>query len=92
MAASQSEYDYIVVGGGQAGLVVAARLSEDPSRSVLVIEAGANRKGDPKVDIPGLRATQWGDPEYDWMFVSEPQVRVSLDAAPRDGLVATRRR
>jgi len=73
--AAQTEYDHIIVGGGLAGLVVAARLSEDASKSVLVIEAGPNRKGDPKVDIPGLRMSQWGDPSYDWMFVSEPLVR-----------------
>ncbi|KAF2141714.1 GMC oxidoreductase [Aplosporella prunicola CBS 121167] len=44
------EPDFIVVGGGITGLVVASRLSEDADKSVLVIEAGASRIGDPRID------------------------------------------
>ena len=44
-------YDYIICGGGTAGLVLAARLSENPDISVGVIEAGKNRIGDPLVEI-----------------------------------------
>lgn len=74
MAAEGGEYDYIIVGGGTAGLVVASRLSEEGDKSVLVIEAGANRKGDPRIDTPGMMTTLYDDPDYDWAFMTEPQV------------------
>jgi len=45
-------YDYIVVGGGTAGLVVAARLTENPDVTVGVLEAGQNHLGDPLIDTP----------------------------------------
>jgi len=67
-------FDIIIVGGGTAGLVVANRLSEDPALQVLVIEAGADRCDDPRITTPGLAVSLLGDPEYDWRFVSEPQV------------------
>ena len=56
-----------------AGLVLAARLSEDASRRVLVIEAGSNRMDDDNVNVPGLMGNLWGNPDYDWDFSSEPQ-------------------
>lgn len=51
------QYDFVIVGGGTAGLCVAARLTEDPNISVAVLEAGANRMDDPKVSTPALYPT-----------------------------------
>ncbi|KAL3420925.1 GMC oxidoreductase [Phlyctema vagabunda] len=67
------KFDFIVVGGGTAGLVVATRLTEDPKVKVLVLEAGSNRLDDPRIVVPGLAASLYDDPEFDWCFMSPPQ-------------------
>ena len=69
-------YDFIIVGGGTSGLVVASRLTEDPNIRVLVLEAGANRLNDPRIVIPGLAASTYDDPDFDWCISSTPQVRL----------------
>ncbi|KAJ5777587.1 Glucose-methanol-choline oxidoreductase [Penicillium odoratum] len=70
------EYDYIIIGAGIGGLVLANRLSEDAAVKVLLIEAGPNRIGDPFIDTPGLLSTLYGNPDYDWDYMSVPQCKV----------------
>ena len=68
------KFDYVVVGGGTAGLVVAARLTENPDVTVGVLEAGKNRLGDPLVDSPAAFMQMFNNPEYDWRIHTVPQV------------------
>lgn len=69
-------FDYLIAGGGTAGLTLAARLSENPEITVGVIEAGIDRSEDPKVLTPGLATQLFDDPKYDWIFKTTPQVRI----------------
>jgi choline dehydrogenase-like flavoprotein len=72
-----TSFDYLIVGGGTAGLTLAARLSENPNITVGVLEAGVDRSTDPKVLTPGLATSLWDDPTYDWVFQTTPQVRAN---------------
>ena len=71
--ASQPEYDYVIVGGGVAGLVLAARLSEDPTKTILVLEAGEDQTNDPRLTTPALWPTLLGT-SSDWALRTVPQV------------------
>ncbi len=64
-------YDYVIVGAGSAGCVLANRLSEDPSVRVLLIEAGG-RDRSPNIKIPAAFAKQFHT-KLDWDFATEPE-------------------
>lgn len=68
-----SSYDFVIAGGGTAGLVLANRLSEDANQSVLVIEAGSDQSDNLQAKIPAFYATLFGG-EADWNFTSTAQV------------------
>ncbi|MBC7281977.1 GMC family oxidoreductase N-terminal domain-containing protein [Hoeflea sp.] len=68
------EFDYVIVGGGSAGSVLAARLSEDPSLTVCLLEAGGDGKGILVRAPLGMIAMLPGRPKINnWAFETVPQ-------------------
>ncbi|KZV71755.1 GMC oxidoreductase [Peniophora sp. CONT] len=59
-------FDYVVVGGGTAGLTLAVRLSEDASKSVLCLEAGGANLNDPAILRPASWGSHFSNDQYDW--------------------------
>lgn len=81
MEKASNDYDFIIIGGGTSGLVVASRLAEDAQTKVLVLEAGENRLNDPNVNVPASWPSLIGSDE-DWNYTTTPQV--SLPFIGRD--------
>src|SRR5690349_3702620 len=68
---SAPEFDYIIVGAGSTGCVLANLLSASPANRVLLIEAGGPET-DPRIATPGKWTTLIGS-DLDWNYVTEPE-------------------
>lgn len=72
-AATAKDYDYVIVGGGTAGSVAAARLSQGlPGSRILLIEAGPSALQEDRINIPGMKGSTLGT-KYDWNFTTVAQ-------------------
>ncbi|SDH10127.1 choline dehydrogenase [Sinosporangium album] len=68
----RDEFDYVVVGSGSAGSVIARRLVDSDVGDVLVVEAGGSDRGVEPLGDPSSWRTLWGGP-YDWAYTTTPQ-------------------
>ena len=59
-------YDYVIVGAGSAGAVIASRLTEDPDVSVLLLEAGGEADAD-EITVPAAFSTLFKT-KWDWNY------------------------
>ncbi|KAJ3565852.1 hypothetical protein NP233_g7378 [Leucocoprinus birnbaumii] len=80
----QNTYDFIVVGAGNAGNVVAARLAENPRWRILVIEAGRYNEGfqDELIKIPFFGPLASPGTSFDWNYTTIPQASISNQNIP----------
>ena len=75
MPALRSSYDYVIIGAGSAGCVLANRLSSDPSVRVLLLEAGG-RDWHPFIHMPAGIAKLVGKKNINWDYETQPQERL----------------
>ncbi|KAF2827952.1 alcohol oxidase [Ophiobolus disseminans] len=74
---SNNSFDFVIVGGGTAGLTLGTRLSQHlPKDCILVIEAGPDGRNDQRIYVPGLRGSTFGG-SLDWLLPTVPQLAAS---------------
>ncbi|KAL4808643.1 hypothetical protein BDV18DRAFT_132832 [Aspergillus unguis] len=73
-AATRAVSDYVIVGAGPAGYVLATRLSEDPAVTVTLLEASPDGGNDPNMYTPAFAGKLQGS-KYDWNYTSQPDPR-----------------
>ncbi|KAJ7435220.1 alcohol oxidase [Mycena galericulata] len=79
-------FDFVIVGGGTSGLPLAARLTEDPNVSVLVLEAGPANLDDATILTPAMFGIHFTNPQYDWGFSTYHRpARSDIDAFEKLG-------
>ncbi len=81
MATPENRFDYIVVGAGSAGCVLAARLSEDPAIRVCLVEAGGSERH-PYVSIPAAVGAAIMSPKLGWNLMTTPQAALGGRQVP----------
>ena len=81
-----NEYDYIILGAGSAGCVLAGRLSENPNHKVCLIEAGSKDK-DVRIHVPALFAYMGPTSKMNWAFETEPQKGFAKEKLPATEVV-----